>query len=222
MRNIIGSLGCLLYSLHIMAQVPVSQEPRHHLVFENGKVRILNVLVPPGDTTQYHVHSTPSVFICFTKTRTGSQRKNQQAEFSTSVAGNIWFEDLSEPHTKVHRVWNMDTSVFHVMDVELLSKNMRSVKISPAIPNAQIQIDTSSTRTYTIHLAKKESVNIVGQPYDFILVATNDSKIKLVENSKEITSFIKAGWFYWINAYDKISFFNLGDSNANFGIVGIK
>lgn len=205
-----------------MAQVPVSKELRHHPVFENDKVRVLNVLLPPGDTTQYHVHSTPSVFICFTKTRTGSQRTNEQPEYSTSAVGNIWFEDLSEPHIKIHRVWNMDTSVYHVMDIELLKKDTRFVINPPAIPNTHLQSDTSWARTYTLQLAKNESVNINEQTYDFILVAINDSKIKLVKNGKESTLDIEPGWFYWINANDKFSFFNLGNSTANFGLVGIK
>ena len=70
---------CLLLTGFILtAQVPVSKEPRHHNVFENNSVRLLNVLLPAGDTTLYHIHSTPSVFIGFTKTTTGSQLIYQQ------------------------------------------------------------------------------------------------------------------------------------------------
>lgn len=205
-----------------MAQVPVSKEPRHHLVFENDKVRILNVLVPPTDTTQYHVHSTPSVFICFTKTHTGSQRINEQPEYSTSVAGNVWFEDLSEPHIKIHRVWNMDTSVFHVMDIELMSKEKSFVINTQAIHHAHLQIDSPWARAYSIQLAKNEDLRIKNQPSDFILVAINDAEIKMVENGKESTSFIKASEYYWINANDIFSVINAGYARADFTLVSIK
>jgi hypothetical protein len=222
MRIIIISAISLFSSAYTIAQVPVSKEPRHHLVFANDRVRVLNVLVPPGDTTQYHVHSTPSIFICFTKTRTGSQRKNEQPEYGTSVAGNVWFEDLSEPHIKIHRVWNIDTSVFHVMDIELLAKEKKFVINTQDIPHAHLQIDTPFAKTYSIQLANNESVSINEQPYDFIFVAINDSKIKIVKNDTESISLIKPGWFCWINANDKFSFFNLGNSAANFRLVGIK
>ena len=49
------------------AQPAVKDEPRHHNVFENEYIRILDVFLPPNDTTQYHIHSTPSVFTTFTK-----------------------------------------------------------------------------------------------------------------------------------------------------------
>ena len=222
MRIVVTVAIYLFSSLYAVAQVPVSKEPRHHPVFENDKVRILNVLLPPGDTTQYHVHSTPSVFISFTRTLTGSQLKNSQPDYSTSVAGNVWYEDLSEPHIKIHRVWNMDTSAFHVMDIELLKKETRFISNPPAIPNALLQIDTSWARTYAIHLANNESVNINEQPYDFILIAIDDAKIKLMKNGKESTLFTKPGWFYWINANEKFSFFNAGNSPADFRLIGIK
>src|SRR4051812_9314409 len=113
----------LLTTLALDAQVSVSKEPRHHPVFENNKVRLLNVLLPAEDTTLYHIHSTPSVFICFTKTNTGSQLIHQQPSEGTSTAGSIWFENLEAPNIKTHRVWNSDTSTYHVMDIELLGND---------------------------------------------------------------------------------------------------
>ncbi len=222
MRIIIISAIYLFSSLYTMAQVPVSKEPRHHLVLENDKVRILNVLLPPGDTTQYHVHSTPSVFIPFTKTHTGSQRMNEKPEYGTSAAGNVWFEDLSEPHIKIHRVWNMDTSVFHVMDIELLAKEKSFVINPPDIPHTHLQIDTPWARVYSIQLAKNEDVRIKDQPSDFILVAINDAEIKMMENGKESKSLIKTGQYFWINENDKFSVVNAGNTTANFALISIR
>ena len=56
----------LCSNILIKAQVQVRNEPRHHNVFENEFVRILDVYLPPNDTTQYHIHNTPSVFIVLT------------------------------------------------------------------------------------------------------------------------------------------------------------
>jgi hypothetical protein len=212
----------LLCSIHLAAQVAVSKERRHHLVFENDKVRILNVLLPPGDTTQYHLHSTPSVFISFTKTLTVSQRINEQPESGTSAAGNLLFEDLSAPHTKVHRVWNMDTSVFHVMDVELLGKDSGFTLKPLSIPHMHLVTDTTLVRAYLIQLAKNEQVSIKDQPSGFILVALNDAKIKSVQNGKEGTSFIKPGQFYWINAQETFSILQLSNAATGFALLCIK
>lgn len=39
------------------AQVPVEQEPRHHLEFANESLRVISPQIPPGDTTLEHVHT---------------------------------------------------------------------------------------------------------------------------------------------------------------------
>jgi hypothetical protein len=53
--------------------VPVHQEPRHHLVFETPGTKILDVQIPPGDTTLFHTHSHPILYVTMSTSRTGSQ-----------------------------------------------------------------------------------------------------------------------------------------------------
>ena len=53
--------------------VPVHQEPRHRLVFESPGTRILDVQVPPGDTTLYHTHSDPILYVTMSTAQTRSQ-----------------------------------------------------------------------------------------------------------------------------------------------------
>ena len=222
MRNLILLSFYILSFNHVVSQVAVSKEPRHHVVFENDKVRILNVLLPPGDTTQYHVHSLPSVFISLSKTNTSWQRINEQPVASLSVAGYIWFENLNPPHVKIHRVWNNDTSVYHVMDVELLAKDSGFTLKPLNIEHLHLLIDTPWVRTYTIKLAKNEQAIIKEQQSNFILVAINDATINLNENGKESRSIIKSGKFYWIKTNDKFSVISLGDTPANFALLEIK
>jgi hypothetical protein len=45
------------------APVPVHEEPRHRKVFESGAVRVLDVQIPPGDTTKFHIHATPILYV---------------------------------------------------------------------------------------------------------------------------------------------------------------
>jgi len=222
MRTLILSGFYILSSIELAAQVAVSKEPRHHVVFENDKVRILNVLIPAGDTTQYHLHSTPSVFICFTKTHNGTQRINEQPVPGVSGAGDVWFENLNPPHIKIHRVWNTDTSTYHVMDVELLSKDSGFTVKPLTIQHVHLLIDTPWARTYTIKLVKSEQVTINGQQSNFILVVINDAIIQLIENGIESRSFVKSGQFYRIKANDKFSVINRSEPPANFALVEIK
>ena len=102
------------------AQVQVRNEPRHHNVFENKYFRVLDVNIPPHDTTLQHIHCTPSVILMFSNTVTATQLKGQDWVESTSVAGSVFYRDFSKD-TVIHRVSNWDNVPYHVTDIELLS-----------------------------------------------------------------------------------------------------
>ena len=113
---------CILISVAFGAgaQVQVRNEPRHHNVFENKYFRVLDVKIPPHDTTLQHIHSTPSVILFFSNTVTATQLKGQGWVKSTSVAGTALYRDFAKD-TTIHRVSNWDTVPYHVTDIELLS-----------------------------------------------------------------------------------------------------
>lgn len=108
-------------SFGAVAQVQVRNEPRHHNVIENKYFRVLDVNIPPHDTTQWHIHSTPSVILLFTNTVTATKLKGKDWVKSQSIAGTAVYKDFSKD-TTVHRVSNWDTVPYHVTDIELLSR----------------------------------------------------------------------------------------------------
>ena len=121
-NKIIKLLPLMLFcSAVLTAQVPVREEPRHHPVFQNKYIRLLDVWLPAGDTTLFHIHATPSLFVILSNTVTGSQIKDSAWSNTQSKAGTTWYRSFS-PDTLVHRVCNADTVVFHVNDIEILSQ----------------------------------------------------------------------------------------------------
>lgn len=219
----------LLFLFHSTAiaifsqEVPVSKEPRHHPVFENGKVRILNVLLPPGDTSLYHLHSTPSVFISLSTTKTAAQLKGgQPSPFGLSTQGNIWFENLSPPHTRIHRVWNEDTSAFHVVDVELFTNDSPFSNKPLTFIHSRLITDTAWVRVYKIELDKNETADLPVNGVSFVLIAINNSAAAISRNNKEIKEACHEGDFLWIDAADKISILNKQTTKASFALLEIK
>ena len=65
--------------------VPVYHEPHHRMLFANGTTKILEGQVPPGDTSWYHVHAEPVLYI----TLSASQQRTQVLgeEWSGGAAG---------------------------------------------------------------------------------------------------------------------------------------
>jgi len=43
--------------------VPITEEPHHHLVFQNEYVRVFDVAVPNGDATLFHTHTNDYLFV---------------------------------------------------------------------------------------------------------------------------------------------------------------
>ena len=132
MKNKIVSFLAVLtfYSFTIAAQVQVSKEPRHKSGLENKYIRLLDVHIQPGDTSLFHIHSTPSVFVHFTNTVVCSQIKGKEWVTAKNTEGNASYRSFVND-TLVHRVSNCDTVPFHVTDVELLSPYKPTKKLQP-------------------------------------------------------------------------------------------
>src|SRR5215831_20496360 len=86
---LLTSFVCFIMSS--LAQVPVREEPRHHIVLQNEYVRLLDVRIPPGDTTLFHIHEIPSVFVMLSATKTATQVKGENWTEGTSVPGTAWY-----------------------------------------------------------------------------------------------------------------------------------
>jgi len=99
--------------------VPVEQEPHHHVVFENQYVRVLDVVVQPGEMTLFHKHSLDNVAVQLSNTTLANQVPGEDWTSRPVAEGAVGFRAGTEtPYT--HRIMNRGTPVFHVMDVEIL------------------------------------------------------------------------------------------------------
>jgi len=211
----------LILFVNTNGQLPVSQEPYHRVVFENDRVRILNVMLPPGDTTQYHVHSTPSVFIGLSTSHPGSQLYNQQPAAGLFIAGSAFFEDLSAPHTRIHRVWNRDSFMFHVMDVELLGRERAFKQPVLKAKYTRLQTDTTWVRIYKVDLPYDAPLVIHDAGRRFLLVALKETKVSVSLNGKEIARFLSSGDFFWISDGDNFIVTNRDKTGATFALLEV-
>jgi len=129
MKNRITSLLAfiLFCSNTTISQVPVSEEPMHKPVFQNKYIRLLDVWLQPGDTTLYHIHATPSLFVHLSNAAISSQIKGEGWVKGQTETGKAWYRSFS-PDILVHRVCNEDIVPFHVNDIEILSSYNNSIQ----------------------------------------------------------------------------------------------
>jgi quercetin dioxygenase-like cupin family protein len=99
--------------------VPVEQEPHHRVIFENQYVRVLDVVLKPGDTTLFHRHSIDNIPIILTGADNKTQFAGKDWVPTPATAKSVGFiPGAAKPY--VHRISNQGKTEYHVIDVEVL------------------------------------------------------------------------------------------------------
>ena len=226
MRSLILLIAAILFfdgysfgqlSIDTSKVIQVSQEPRHHVVFENGWVRILDVRLPPHDTSLIHKHTLPSVFMVLGNTKTGAQTFVEPRHKTFSKEG-IWYEEFNDT-PRIHRVWNEDTVDFHVIDMELLHKSR--------IPNRDILFDRSNllfderlVLAYRVTVQAHRSFSLGGELYPIVVVGLSGPNATGSVNGK---AFSKKGDFLFVPPHTDIGISNEdGTADMQFAVFILK
>lgn len=203
MQKVCFSLLVICSFLLTNAQVAVRNEPRHHNLFENDYIRILDVVIAPHDTTQFHIHRTPSIFISLSKTATGSQLIGQQPATSISTPGNCWYDSLTTP--RIHRVWNEDTTWFHTMDIELIGNKPRSDELPLQDPSMQLFFQEPLVNGYHLNLQAGRNIELPESATGYLLLSTGEAFVSYQVNGHTNSRKMKSGHFFWIDAGQSFS-----------------
>jgi hypothetical protein len=203
----------------VSGQVPVREEPRHKVVLENDYVRLLDVHIPSGDTTLYHIHAAPSVIVFISKSTTGSQLKGEKPSAAGEVLpGDTRFVEYDEkPIT--HRVWNQSSSTFHVMDIELVKKNISKDTCQMISGNdVQLQWQQKSVSTYRINIKQGREVELPKSNCAYLLI---DITGKITTASGGNIHQLKEGGYVFAQPQTEIKI-NSSNSNAECVLLELK
>jgi len=205
MRKYILLTAFITFSLFTIAQVHVRDEPRHHNVFENEFIRILDVHLGPGDTTLYHLHNTPSVFITLANVKVGSQLTGQQPQKGANLSSLVMYDAIAMP--RIHRVWNDDTSWFHVMDIELIAGQSKN-NVAP-LNASDLKLNNDELITlfneklvtgYKIRFSKGQTIKLPVSRSGYLLVSTGYALLDITLNGTIQHRNMKAGHYVWIDS----------------------
>jgi hypothetical protein len=199
-----------------LAQVQVSEEPMHHKVFENGYVRVLDVHIPAGDTSQWHKHSTPSVFLILSNTKTGSQVKIEPGKPSFTD-GRIWFEGFYDT-PRVHRVWNADDHEFHVIDMELPHARPETIDPPYAEGIFHLLFDEKPVRAYRLSLRAGKTWHLMRRKAAIVIIRTDDGAGVKVND----TVLEKKGDYIFIPWHTPLDFENTTQADAALAVFELK
>ena len=199
------------------AQIQVSQEPRHHKVFENDWVRVLDVHIPPGDTSLMHKHSIPSVFMVLSQTKTGSEVLEEPARTNFSD-GHIWFESFYDK-PRIHRVWNSDTTEFHVVDMEILNKDPQDIDPPVVHKYFTLLFDEKPVRGYRVTLPAGEWLPVMRRTAPIIVVRLGNAAGDVTAGGK---SLVTRGDFVFVGPGQPLGFRNAGRNVEQLAVFELK
>ncbi|CAN5323578.1 hypothetical protein BH11BAC5_BH11BAC5_12130 [soil metagenome] len=208
-----------LYSAPATAQVPVREEPRHHPVLQNKYIRLLDVWLPPGDTTLFHIHATPSLFVILSNTIIGSQIKDSAWSTGQSTAGTTWYRSFS-PDIVTHRVCNPDTVVFHVNDIELLSHYNLTPSAKKLLP-FPLEFNNEKATTYRLTGADVNN-QIINNRGPMIVELVSGNGVIFHNSTTNKIDKITAGKYLYIKPGTAFSFSVTEKSNVEMILFEIK
>lgn len=159
--------------------VPITAEPHHRIRFDNGNVRMYEVVLRPGEATRMHEHRADSFGIYFSDAETTIEPHGGGApEVYAKTAGSAAFTSTAKgPYS--HRVIDSGDTTFHVIAVELLAARPAVAPPRVGRPGTAFKLLLESPRgcAYRLTLAPGESTKPFIRPPGSALFAVSAGRI---------------------------------------------
>lgn len=201
----------LLLSPAVQKPVPVGEEPRHRVVFENKYVRVIDAAVAPGDTTLFHTHSVDNVPVAISGGRLRTEVQGRQPTDSEVTTGGVGFAKASY----THRISNTGTTALRFIDAEILASPGSPANAPPLnkVPGHILVLENTSVRVYRVTLDPGQSTGRHTHALSWLGVTISAGKvvIRSPEQNQEKVE-VKPGDFRWHTGAETHSLENAGGS----------
>ena len=142
----------------VVAQVPLSKEPRHRMTFENPQLRILDVNIPPGDKTLDHRHELDVATVSMsagtnTRIQSGSQPASDRPSRPLGDATIAEYAGKAQSHT----IENVGKSPYQLFAVENLKTSGWSTAPAASGLATKMTREARSFRLYDVNLTRDTS-----------------------------------------------------------------
>ncbi len=185
-------LGSVARPVQAQRTVPVSEEPRHHPVFENAVVRVFDVVVPPGDTTLYHVHANDYTFVSI-----GAAELTAQALGAAPVPLDLRDGQVGFSPPLTHRVSNHGSAPFHNLTIELLSHRAGTASLPPIAAGDSVVLDNARLRVVRSVVGPNETHSLPSDERT-LLVFLSTGELHLLGGADPVTISAHPGTFHWM------------------------
>lgn len=167
----------------------------------------MDVWIQPGDTSLYHRHALPSIFVFLTQSEIGTQILGEGKVPLSTVVGQTWFAGY-ENGPQVHRAWTTGVTPLHAIDIELLqSKKKSNASTTEKLEHPYLRLigEHAPVRMYNLELAPYQQARIEpnGSPFVLICWEGNQLSVQSVRETK-----LSQGTYQWWDGSKSISLNN--------------
>ena len=115
----------------LTCQIPVAEEPLHHIIYEDEEIRILEILAAPGDTSLMHQHDYNYSYIALSGGKMWLEDKGAEEREVNLPKHYIGGKANLSESPFVHRFANLDDHVIRFFTVEskAISPNHSQVEL---------------------------------------------------------------------------------------------
>lgn len=219
-----ASICALVYPAATIAEeqgVPIVQAPFHLPVFKNEYVLLLNVTVPPGRNTGYHIHTNDSVSVNIEAADMTNQPlgEPQAGPPRHSRRGEPSFTATSKQPPRTHKASNVGPTPFHNIDV--IFQKPQPAGFTPGsrtgIAGYTQIMDNERLRAWRVVLEPGQSAAAITQPAPGLRIVIDGGIIaENVPGQPERGMFLKPGDFFWQDGGVTRAVSNTGNTRVEF------
>lgn len=139
--------------------VPAHEEPRHVTKLENEWIRFIDVEIPEGEQTMYHVHSLDYPYLMISDVTLRNQVYGQDRVEIKVERGAIGYYRASTQGTYTHRFINQGPGTFRAIGIELLRPMQPPAEVIAPLSAATgyiTALDNERVRAYRLKLEPGE------------------------------------------------------------------
>lgn len=191
--------------------VPVEKEPHHKTVFKNDYVQAFRVNLEPGETSLMHTHARDDAAVRLSTATVAADRPGQPIGPPEPVYPGFVSARDNEAKPYTHRVHNIGTTLFDVIDVQVLRRpagpTMPAI-LTPAAENAKMRL-----YKYEIKPGEATAAHTHSRPY--LHVTVTDTHLRMTSpDGSSIQHSDKAGDMNWVDTAATHTIMNLGTEKA--------
>jgi len=199
------------------------EEPMHKLVFTKDNIKVMDVVIPGGDTCQYHIHRHPTIYVLLNGAKYATQNWGMEWQhvrmMDLAWAGMV--QDMSEPYTTStpnikHRVFIPDDENYHLIAILNTGKGKENIK------KANGAVNNLWFRENRFEVAANQQSEPIKLGFPAILVQYTEGTTSILETGAATSISSKKGSYSYHAANTAFQISNESSEEQEFVAIEVK